>query len=109
MAYKKIKNQHCCQKLRSWMESERFPLVYNPKYRSYTLTTPQYYRRDREPYPHSYQCDFCPYCGTKFPSDLGDLRYNILKNECGFEGGSDEEKLIPKEFMTEEWWRKRGL
>ncbi len=53
----------------------------------------------------------CPWCGTKLPKDLGDKWSEILAKEYGIECPFDEEERnkIPKEFQTDEWWKKRGL
>ncbi len=53
---------------------------------------------------------FCPWCGKKLPKDLWNEWYDEIE-ELGFELPLEPEELkkIPKEYMTEEWWIKRGL
>jgi len=109
--YKKIKNKHCCERIRLWIKNPDCPFVYVPHDRYYGITVPKWYLRKNE-VDFAYANTFCPSCGTKFPSDLSSVRYEILKNEYGIEDSpfnKKQKKLIPKEFKTEEWWRKRGL
>lgn len=52
---------------------------------------------------------YCPWCGVKLPKDLDDEWAETLEKEYGIENPSyiDDEDL-PQEFLTEEWWVKRG-
>ncbi|SDE07936.1 DUF6980 family protein [Kordiimonas lacus] len=47
----------------------------------------------------------CPWSGKAFPSSLRDKWFELLE-EMNLEAGEDE---IPEEFLTDEWWKKRGL
>ena len=53
---------------------------------------------------------YCPWCGVKLPSDLGNLWFKVLREEHGIEDPTvyDKDK-VPPEFHTDEWWKKRGL
>lgn len=53
----------------------------------------------------------CPWCGAKFPTDLSSQWDSILLNEYNLDNpfNSKQAKLIPAEFLTDEWWKKRGL
>ncbi len=53
---------------------------------------------------------FCPWCGKKLPKDLWNEWYDEIE-ELGFELPlePDDYNKIPKEYMTEEWWKKKGL
>ena len=59
--------------------------------------------------------NYCPWCGKKLPAPLLDQLEEILWNECdeGFEVykhfQDDPNWNFPKEFQTDEWWKKRGL
>jgi predicted RNA-binding Zn-ribbon protein involved in translation (DUF1610 family) len=56
--------------------------------------------------------EYCPYCGKKMPKELTDEWYDILEKEYGLidvNPGDYHDKRIPKEFWTDEWWKKRGL
>jgi hypothetical protein len=54
---------------------------------------------------------YCPWCGFKFPKSLREEYFDILENELKIEITPDMEakKEFPKEFLTDEWWKKRGL
>ncbi len=54
--------------------------------------------------------NFCPWCGKKMPKDLWDRWYDEIE-KLGFELPlePDDYDKIPKEYMTDEWWKKRGL
>jgi hypothetical protein len=53
---------------------------------------------------------YCPWCGTKLPTELSDEWYDTLEKEYGIISPiHDERKKVPPEFWTDEWWKKRGL
>ena len=60
---------------------------------------------------------YCPWCGYKLPKSLSKEWELTLLNEEGIAQKilddygieSYAEKLIPPEFKTDEWWKKRGL
>lgn len=52
---------------------------------------------------------FCPNCATEFPASLRSLWFDILEKEYDLEYPDENKKKIPKEFLTDEWWQKRGL
>lgn len=57
---------------------------------------------------------YCPYCGKKLPDELGDIWIKTIKSEFNkdYFCKTDEEWFkneLPKEFQTDEWWKKRGL
>ena len=54
---------------------------------------------------------FCPWCGTKFPKSLADKKERILANEHlhNDDNCSLDNTCFPQEFLTDEWWKKRGL
>jgi Zn-finger nucleic acid-binding protein len=52
--------------------------------------------------------NYCPFCGAKFPERLDGELSKILQTEYGLESWK-EYKKAPKEFKTDEWWKKRGL
>jgi hypothetical protein len=54
--------------------------------------------------------DFCMFCGKKLPISVRNEWYDLLEDEYGLENPDEEdEKFIPKEFLTDEWWKKRTL
>lgn len=53
------------------------------------------------------QLRFCSWCGLKLPKDLSKERAEIVFEQLHL-NGCDDPKL-PREFRTDEWWKKRGL
>ena len=52
--------------------------------------------------------DYCPFCGAKLPERLDSKLTEILQKEYGLTSWRDYKKA-PKEFHTDEWWKKREL
>jgi hypothetical protein len=54
---------------------------------------------------------FCPWCGSQLPKYLYDEWERILTQEYGIQTPSAhmDDDGFPPEFLTEEWWKKRGL
>ena len=54
---------------------------------------------------------YCLWCGAKLPSELGDEYFSILEKEYNLDDPYDEEqeKQVPEEFKSDEWWKKRGF
>jgi hypothetical protein len=54
---------------------------------------------------------YCPYCGDKFPQPLRSKWYDILEKEYNLDDptSKNQKRLVPTEFQTDEWWKKRGL
>ena len=98
---------HCCLAMDYAVDktsSENVsPCFYNPKFRRYYLKATQGLGGG--------QINFCPYCGTKLPEELGDVWFNILEEEYGLDdpGWPEQKAKVPAEFETDEWWKKRGL
>lgn len=86
-----------------FLEDERIPLKYSPKYREYFFDL-----------LHSHASQgilYCPWCGKKLPSRLGEKWFEILTQEYNISDPYDKKqsKLVPEEFKSDEWWKKRGL
>lgn len=93
---------YCCGALDYQIESASCPVRYNKQWREYSI-------RDLKSTSISLML-FCPNCGTKLPSSLRDQWFDILENEYGLEDPmEDDKKKVPKEFLADEWWKKRGL
>jgi hypothetical protein len=64
--------------------------------------------------PLSYQVmRYCPFCGARLPN-LGFKYEEVIEEELGEEAIPEDwfpesRKHLPKEFQTDEWWKKRGL
>lgn len=55
--------------------------------------------------------DCCPWCSKKLPESLRDKWFEFLEKEYSLDDPhrEEQEKLIPEEFKTDEWWKERGL
>lgn len=101
-------NQHtdykgCCDALYQALNDCKYGLKYRKDDRAYIW---------RSPFNTMGHCiDYCPWCGTKLPTYLGHVRADILRDEYGVTDECDKKqaKHIPAEFLTDEWWKKRGL
>lgn len=53
----------------------------------------------------------CPFCGKELPPSLTKKYYDILEKEFGIDVRDidDEIAILPKDFESDEWWKKRGL
>jgi hypothetical protein len=54
---------------------------------------------------------YCFCCGKKFSQSLRDMWFTILTEEYQIEDPWEAayEGKVPPEFLTDEWWKKRGL
>lgn len=107
----KVSQVFCCLGLRGATEdSINSPITYDSSIRSFSISAPTALVKENVVWLE-FGVNFCPFCGSKLPADLVDERMNILEKEYGIDDVYDEEqkKLIPDEFMTDEWWKKRKL
>jgi len=107
----KIVNKFCCLSMLDAIEQpDDSPLVYSAETRSYTISAPRALMK-KDMVWLGCCVEFCPFCGAKLPKDLADERFEILETEYGINDPYDskQKKLIPKEFKTDEWWKKRAL
>lgn len=58
-----------------------------------------------------YSMSYCPWCGSKLPEDLGDTFFDIMMEMLGEDVDllDIDTDTLPKEFQSDEWWKKRGL
>ncbi|MFI4983868.1 MAG: DUF6980 family protein [Rickettsiales bacterium] len=95
--------EHCCNNMEYYV-SENREISYDLELRRYVL---------RLANAKNATCQllfYCPWCGTKLPTSLADKWFEILKVEYGLTDPIfDDAEKIPKEFKTDEWWKKRGL
>jgi hypothetical protein len=96
-----INPSYCCGALDYQLQSRCCPIRYNKKFREYSI-------KDSRSTSISIMF-FCPNCATEFPTSLREQWFDILEKEYGLEDPDDEKEKIPKEFLTDEWWKKRGL
>ena len=93
----------CCLTAHTSIEENRGPLRYESDTRNYLLDIKDDYAKALAVY--------CPWCSKKFPEPLDEEWNRILTEEYGIKWPDLKENKhkIPKEFHTDEWWKKRGL
>jgi hypothetical protein len=94
----------CCERLKEFINDCKTGFGYCPYTRSFYIKQPS-------PFKGSHRIPYCPLCGKQFPKELVDEWYETLKREYGLDdpNGDSQSKLVPEEFKTDEWWKKRGL
>ena len=100
---KQGKAEHCCGQMARYICDPRINVHYCSKYREYAI-----YLQDSP----AKQCLFyCPWCGKKLPEDLRGEYFRVLDEEYKIDDPRDVEqsRLIPEEFKSDKWWKKRGL
>lgn len=106
-----INSQHCCCAMGGAVhEGHDSPITYNPRDRSYYSTAPRSFLKRNELWS-GYRFKYCPFCKKRLPKDLTNAWFDMLEKEYGIDDPYDDEqkRRIPQEFMTDEWWKKRGL
>ena len=117
---KTIKNKtgHCCKDMDYFLNEQKVLIYYNPIFREYFTSLRSYKDGKHVIY-------YCPWCGEKFSPSLIDKYIETLSDEYNicFDPPTgkyfniqsedfdlpDEAEDIPKEFKSNEWWKKRGL
>jgi hypothetical protein len=115
----KFKTKHCCNEMKNKIQDIGEPLNYFPITREYALKTPgPLYPVGRditlELYRFSYMyylIKYCPFCKKKLAKSLRNDFFKILKKEykINFPITHENEKFLPQEFKTNQWWNKRKL
>jgi len=93
-----------------FLDDVRVPIIYSTAYREYyILMLEDGPRRGRISAVQG--IDYCPWCSKKLPKSLRDEWFETLEKEYNLDDpdSKDQEKLVPAEFKTDEWWKKRGL
>lgn len=91
--------KHCCNELNYILEENRTNMLYDSQLREYQMRVSK-----SKAYYHMI---FCPWCGKQFTPSLNKEFFEILEKEYGIDDYHPNK--IPKEFKTDEWWKKRGL
>jgi hypothetical protein len=96
--------KHCCEDMGHTLLENRTDIGYCPKYR-------EYYVRRKKDKNIVLSLWYCPWCGKKLPKSLRVKWFKLLEKEHGLDDpwSLEQEKLVPEEFMTDQWWKKRGL
>lgn len=105
MAKQNYTGPFCCLEMNSMIDNDDG--LYNLRY---SLKAREYYLESL-PGPYIRTIEFCPWCGTRLPKSLGDEWLNVLEKEYGLDMPDlpEQETKIPADFLTDEWWKKRGL
>lgn len=107
----RVNNQFCCSDMETSAQNNKdSALTYTPYLRSYVISAPSSLLKKNEIWV-GLKVKHCPFCGTKLPSSLAQKRLEILEEEYGIDDPyyPEQKKRIPQEFLTDEWWKKRGL
>jgi hypothetical protein len=88
----------CCDQFVFHIKEREKIILYHPACRSYAIRVNKRIAQE---------IAFCPWCGSKLPVNLTNLRGQIVFDE--FKLDSFDDPRLPKEFKTDEWWKKRGL
>jgi len=90
---------HCCLTMDAGISRGFGILYYIPQLREYQIQSVGFL-----------VLDFCPFCGKKEPQSLRKKWLEILKEDYGLvDPLKKDQKKVPQEFLTDEWWRERGL
>jgi len=104
----------CCIALANAIQEEDNSIFYKPFLREYYLKRLPVFADGKLVYDNRDVVDtlrYCPWCGTEFPKSLRDEWADEVEKKFSVESILDKEELkkVPEEYMTEEWWRKKGL
>ena len=93
---------YCCKHLTNDVNLPDTYTSYNKKFREFYLPLK---------YKTSIQVIwFCPWCGKELPRSLSRDWFEILEKEYGLEDPyHEDEHLVPEEFKSDEWWKKRDI
>jgi hypothetical protein len=97
------KEEFCCSDMmfaltRKSVEGGYGLFLYDPKRRAYGIAI------NGNP-ENQYFLSYCPFCGKRYPLDLADEYFDAIRDPIT---GKICDPL-PEEFLTDEWWKKRGL
>jgi hypothetical protein len=96
--------RHCCEELNKHLEDGEVAISYHPVFRRYDIELSNKNAMQ--------EITYCPWCGAKFLKPLWDEFWDIIFDELKIDTDTFhfmEDPLVPEEFKSEEWWRKRGL
>ncbi|HEV2916115.1 MAG TPA: hypothetical protein VGW78_00045 [Candidatus Babeliales bacterium] len=105
-----MNKSHCCEAMEGILERGQSTLIYRPITRSYSIREVIVNKKTIS-IGASNRITFCPSCASKLPEPLFDKIDEVLEKEHNLiDAWSDDNKnKIPAEFLTDEWWKKRGL
>ena len=98
--------KHCCITMDDFIEENKVAIYYDKEFRRYSIGM-------KNGTGAVQTMIYCPWCGSKLPKSLFNKWFDVLESEYGLEDihvlEIEENPKIPKEFKTDEWWKKRGL
>jgi|SRR5579871_4837128 len=102
--------KHCCEWMDLFIQDPRVAIIYVPSYRRYAIPFLQKGKHLCD-LTEGFAIDYCPWCTQKLPQNLTDKWFEALEKEYGLNNpdNKEQQKLIPEEFKTDEWWKKRNL
>ena len=89
-------NEHCCEMMTTNLAGGETAILYVPKFREYGI-------RVLDGGSGFIVIEHCPWCGKCLPGVLRDAWFREIESR-GFEVG---DAAIPKEFLSDAWWRAR--
>lgn len=92
--------KHCCDQMSFHIHEKEKIIIFVPEFREYSIRASKSIIQ---------RIDFCPWCGIKLPTDLREEFFDILDKEYNLDTLCLDKRKIPKEFRSDEWWKKRGL
>lgn len=95
--------RHCCETMEYYATEPNKLLDYDKEDRSDALFL------HNNPCGTHQRINHCPWYGTKLELNIRDVWVEILENEYEIKEPYLNRDKIPKEFKTDEWWKKRGL
>lgn len=102
--------KHCCEWMSLFLKDSRVTIVYVPYCRTYAI--PQLSKNQKlYPITKGSRINYCPWCAQHLPQNLINEWFDILEKEYQLDNPDDKHQtlLVPEEFKTDEWWKKRGL
>ncbi len=97
------KNDFCCEEMSQHLSRGELHFHYRDDVRAYLIDYLE------EAGGGAQLINYCPWCGSKLPKALFFEKADAIKNDTGLEITCFNESLIPSEFESDEWWKKRGL
>ena len=93
---------HCCLTMHTELLNATTVLKYSSQYREYGIKVPES--------TGGVLIAHCMACGKKLPLSLRDEWFHILHQESGLMDPIEDDKdKIPQGFLSDEWWKQRGL
>lgn len=107
----RVNDVFCCKYIESLVSDPLSPLEYDPITRAYYLVAIPKGLRKKNEVTIAFDIEYCPRCATKLPESLEEKWSMIIKRKFKLSGllTEKQKKLIPEEYKTDEWWKKRGL